>query len=57
MTERSNPREDPEASFQAFMSMGDDEWQACLRSVLSGGVFQPAEQLGFERALQERPRG
>lgn len=49
-------RNDPELAYAAFMSMGEDEWQGCLRSILSGGVFQPAEQEGFERALKDRSR-
>jgi hypothetical protein len=50
----SDPRNNPDDAYAAFMSMGESEWQACLRSILGGGVFQPAEQAGFERALKER---
>lgn len=46
-----DPRNNPEDAYLAFMGMGESEWQGLLRSLLSGGVLQPAEQIGFERAL------
>lgn len=54
MSERPNPRKDPEAAYQAFMSMPESEWQGLLRSLLGGGVLEIAEQQGFERALKDR---
>lgn len=51
---RPNPREDPDASYAAFMSMGQSEWLGLLMSLANGGVLQPAEQIGFERAAADR---
>lgn len=49
-----DPRNNPEDAYQAFMSMGDSEWRGLLASLFCGGVLTPAEQEGFERALQDR---
>jgi hypothetical protein len=54
MSERPNPRKDPEAAYQAFMGMGESEWRGLLRSLMGGGVLEVAEQVGFERALKDR---
>lgn len=50
----SNPREDPDAAYAAFMSMHVSEWAGLIRSLMSGGVLTPAEKIGFDRALAER---
>jgi hypothetical protein len=51
---KSDPRTDPEAAYQAFMSMHVSEWAGLIRSLMMGGVLTPAEQEGFDRALAER---
>lgn len=50
----TNPRENADDAYACFMSMGESEWQGCLRSIIGGGVLEPQEQLGFERALKDR---
>jgi hypothetical protein len=49
-----SPRSDPDEAYRAFMSMGPDEWHGCVSSALNGGCFESQEQIGFERALDER---
>lgn len=49
-----NPRTDPDDAYEAFMSMPESEWKGLIGSLISGGVLTPAEQIGFERALEER---
>ena len=50
----TNPRKDPEAAYEAFMSMEQSEWEGLCWSLLQGGVLEPAEQIGFDRALADR---
>lgn len=50
----TDPRNNPEDAYQAFMNMPASEWQGLLRSILGGGVLTPPEQEGFERALRNR---
>jgi hypothetical protein len=52
----SNPRDNPEVAYQAFMSMPLSEWLGLIQSLLSGGVLTPAEQEGFNRAADDRGR-
>lgn len=49
-----NPRTNADDAYAAFMSMGEDEWKGLLRSLYGGGVLQPEEKKGFDRALAER---
>lgn len=51
-----NPREDPDDAYAAFMSMSQSEWLGLIGSLMSGGVLTPAEQEGFERAVEDRKR-
>jgi len=51
---RSDPRNNADDAYTAFMSMGGDEWQGLLKSLMGGGVLQVEEKKGFDRALQER---
>lgn len=51
-----NPREDPDDAYAAFMSMPQSEWLGLIGSLMSGGVLTPAEQEGFERAVEDRKR-
>jgi hypothetical protein len=51
-----NPRKDPQAAYEAFMGMSDDEWSGLIGSLLRGGVLEPAEMKGFVRASEERRR-
>lgn len=50
----SDPRNNADDAYAAFMSMHVSEWAGLIRSIASGGVLTPAEQTGFERALAER---
>lgn len=50
----SNPRNNPEDAYQAFISMPASEWNGLIASLLRGGVLTPAEQEGFERAIVAR---
>lgn len=50
----SRTRTDPDAAFSAFMSMPEDEWLGLLLSLAGGGVLEPAEQQGFDRAVKAR---
>jgi hypothetical protein len=52
----SDPRNNAEDAYQAFLSMPTSEWLGLLASLLRGGVLTPAEQEGFERAVQDRPK-
>lgn len=50
-----NPRENADAAYHAFMRMSDEEWSGLVRSLLlEGGILEPAESQGFERAYDER---
>lgn len=51
---KSNPRDNADDAYTAFMSMPQSEWLGLCMSLLGGGVLQPAEQIGFERALADR---
>lgn len=50
----SDPRNNADDAYAVFMSMPQSEWQGLLLSLLGGGVLQPAEEIGFRRALNER---
>lgn len=52
--EKYRTRTDPDAAFSAFMSMPEDEWLGLLLSLAGGGVLEPAEQQGFDRAVKAR---
>lgn len=52
----TDPRNNPDDAYTAFMSMEDSEWRGLLMSLATGGVLTPAEQEGFDRARQERTR-
>lgn len=52
---RYNSRSNADDAYAAFMSMGRDEFRGALFSILRGGCFEPQEQIGFERALRDRP--
>lgn len=52
----SNPRENAEDAYQAFMSMTATQWALLLRDMFNGGVLTLPEQEGFERALEDRQR-
>lgn len=52
----ANPRKNADDAYAAFMSMPQDEWLGCVMSIVGGGCFEPEEQKGFERALQDRKR-
>jgi hypothetical protein len=52
--ETPDPRTDPDAAYAAFMSMPEREWRGLVSSLLRGGVLQPTEQVGFERAVRDR---
>ena len=54
---RPNPRKNADDAYDAFMSMGDEEFQGALFSILKGGCFEPEEDKGFRRALKDRNRG
>lgn len=49
-----DPRNNPDDAYEAFMSMGSDEWKGLFRSLTSGGVLTSAEQVGYDRAIKER---
>lgn len=50
----SDPRNNAEDAYQAFMSMPQSEWLGLVGSLLGGGILTPAEQEGFERAVKDR---
>ncbi len=52
----TDPRNNPDDAYAAFMSMPRPEWLGLLGSLIRGGVLTPAEQAGFERALRDRPK-
>lgn len=52
--EKYRTRTDPDAAYEAFMSMPEDEWLGLLLSLAGGGVLEPAEQQGLARAMVER---
>lgn len=47
-------RDNADEAFAAFMGMPDSEWNGLLKSLLGGGMLQPEEDKGFQRALKER---
>jgi hypothetical protein len=50
----SDPRNNADDAYAAFMSMPTSEWKGLLSSLFSGGVLCPEEEKGFLRALTER---
>ena len=46
-----DPRNNADDAFAAFMSMGPDEWQGAVMSILGGGMFETQEDIGFRRAI------
>lgn len=52
----SDPRNNADDAYAAFMSMSESEWLGLCGSILQGGVLQPAENEGFSRAVIERKR-
>lgn len=50
----SDPRNNADDAYAAFMSMSDSEWLGLIGSLLRGGVLQPAENEGFMRASATR---
>jgi hypothetical protein len=52
----SSPRENAEDAYQAFLNMPATEWALLIRDLCNGGVLTPAEQAGFDRALEDRQR-
>lgn len=52
----ADPRNNPDDAYAAFMSMPQAEWLGVIGSLLRGAAFTPAEQVGLERALKDRPR-
>jgi hypothetical protein len=51
---RCDPRNNAADAYEAFMSMERSEWLGLLASLMRGGVLQPEEHKGFERALRTR---
>lgn len=49
-----DPRKNADDAFAAFMSMGEEEWQGLLFSILRGGALEVEEKKGFDRALVAR---
>jgi hypothetical protein len=49
-----DPRNNESAAYRVFMAMPESEWQGLVRSLLAGGVLTPAEQRGFDAALEDR---
>lgn len=52
----TDPRNNADDAYAAFMSMPDDEFRDLVFSLLRGGCLQPQEQVGFERAMHARKR-
>lgn len=52
----TNPRDNAEDAYQAFMNMSATSWALLIRDMINGGVLTPPEQEGFERALEDRAR-
>lgn len=60
-TQKNDPvktsRNDPQLAYEAFMSMGEREWMGAMASIAFGnGCFEPAENEGFKRAMQDRKK-
>lgn len=51
----TDPRNNADDAYAAFMSMPADEFQGLLFSLLRGGCLTQAEQAGFDRAIADRP--
>lgn len=49
-----NPRKNADDAYEAFMAMPRSEWVGLIGSLIHGGVLEPEEQKGFDRALKER---
>ena len=52
----SDPRNNADDAYAAFMSMERREWLGLLGSLVQGGALQPEEQKGFERAMKDRAK-
>lgn len=50
----SDPRNNADDAYAAFMSMPQSEWLGLCMSLATGGVLTPAEQVGWERAVIDR---
>ena len=53
---KPNPRKNADDAYEAFMDMPDSEWHGLVMSIVSGGVLEVEENLGFERAMKARPK-
>jgi len=51
-----DPRNNADDAYSIFMQMGSAEWLGLLGSLMRGGVLTPAEQHGFNRALEARKK-
>ena len=50
----SDPRNNPDDAYEAFLSVPLGEWYGLIRSLLDGGVLTPSEEIGFKRACAAR---
>lgn len=51
-----SPRKDADAAFAAFMAMPPSEWLGLIASFAQGGVLEPEERKGFDRACAVREK-
>ena len=51
---KPDPRNVPADAYAAFMAMPQSEWLGLCASLASGGILTPAEQEGFDAAIQDR---
>jgi len=49
-----DPRHNADDAYTEFIAMPTSEWRGLFNSLVNGGVLEPAEMVGYERALAER---
>ena len=54
--QESNPRKNAEDAYFEYMSITDEEFNSVLESLMNGGILEVQENIGFQRAMKDRPR-
>lgn len=51
---KPDPRHNADDAYAVFMAMPVREWRDLFKSLVNGGVLEPAEKIGYDRAIDER---
>lgn len=50
----TDPRNNADDAYDAFMAMDEREWLGLIGSLLTGGILGSEEEKGFRRAIVDR---